>query len=308
MSSPSSFVDLSDLFSPIYWGFVLSLLFGGVSIVQAYFFFLKSKDRLQIKLLAAFMIILDFIDSGLVAYSIFYFLIPEFGSLFRLSFIPWELTVECIIASFITVISQMYFVYQLIGAKRIGQGRWSVIAVIGILSLISFAGGIACVVSMGIFKHGVLSNRNRIAFGFSKGFSALADILATIAMCMFLRSARGHMKQTNSLLYALMRVIMSRGLLVTFTQTLLVITFYAMPTNLVWMAFHINVAKLYVNTFFAMLNTRDHLKEKHLGGTSVQLSDNSRIRSTVYAISQGSPDDLNELEVRISSRKAVNSH
>ncbi|KAF8186641.1 hypothetical protein BJ912DRAFT_1060116 [Pholiota molesta] len=300
MASTAAFVDISNPFSPIYWGFVLSLLFGGVSVVQAYIFFVRSKDRLQLKLLAAFMIVLDFVDSALVAYSIYYFLIPQFGSLFRLSFIPWELTAECMIASIITVISQMYFMTS---AKRFGQGHWSIIASIGALSLISLAGGIACVTSMSVFTHGVLSNRNHvfeIAFGFSKGFSALADILATIAMCIFLKSARGGIKRTNSLLDALMRVIMTRGLLVTLTQTLLVISFYALPTDLTWMAFHINVAKLYVNTFFAMLNSRDHLKEKHLGVSSVQLSDNltnSRIKPGLYAIrSQSSPEDRHELE------------
>jgi hypothetical protein len=58
-----------------------------------------------------------------------------------------------------------------------------------------------------------------------------------------------------------------------------------------------------VTTYSHRLNSRDHLKEKHLGVSSVQLSDNltnSRIKPGLYAIrSQSSPEDRHELEVRI---------
>jgi hypothetical protein len=66
-----------------------------------------------------------------------------------------------------------------------------------------------------------------------------------------------------------MQFVIHRGALVTFIQVLLLITFYALPTQLTWhvfccifltmaltspsrhfrFAFHVNVTKLYANTF-----------------------------------------------------------
>jgi len=208
-----------------------------------------------------------------VTYSVYFYLIPHFGSTLRLTLLPKEMAVECLIATLITTISQFFFVYQLVGAKKIGQGNWSIIGGITTLSILALAGGIACVVTMTLFGHNVLQDRTRsfeISFGVSKGLGAATDILATIAMCLFLNSVRTGMNKTNSLLNSLIHLTLNRGILVTVAQTMLLITFYAFPNSLVWVLFHVNVPKLYVNTFFGMLNARDNIKNKHLG-TSVQL-------------------------------------
>lgn len=160
---------------------------------------------------------------------------------------------------------------------------------------------------MSLFDHGVLANRNHIfsvgvyiklpmstlhsiqsrsPLDFRKGL-ALWLIFLRQLLCVYFSNRhaeafhgmsisekknkihRSSLKKyrTNSLLNDLVRVIFMRGVLVTIAQTLLVISFYALPTKLTWqaliklvvaginalyscrMAFHINVAKLYVNTF-----------------------------------------------------------
>ncbi|KAF9476988.1 hypothetical protein BDN70DRAFT_881700 [Pholiota conissans] len=294
MASDEVYTNVATPFAPVYWGFVISLLFGGVTIVQAYIYFREARDHILVKLMAAGMLLLDFVDSALVAYSVYYYLIPRFGSVSRLGMLPTEMAVECLIATLITTVSQCFFVYQLVAAKRLGKGHWSVIGGIVAMTILALAGGIACVVTMAIFSNGVLQDRNRIfviSFGVSKAFGAAADIVATIAMCLFLNSVRTGMIQTNSLLDALVRLTFSRGILVTVAQTLLLITFYATPGTLTWVVFHINVPKLYVNTFFAMLNGRDRLKAKHLG-TSVKLEDTESSRGKIGAFGSGEHSTL----------------
>jgi len=157
----------------------------------------------------------------------------------------------------------MYFVYQLYNVKRLNKGKWVVIGSISGCAILAFAGGLGCVASMYIFHNGVLSNKNGvfvIFFGLAKGFGAATDLLATVAMCIFLTSSKTGIAETNTMLNKLILFVIHRGALVTLIQTLLLITFYAAPRNLYWMAFHINVTKLYANTFFAMLNGRTQLK------------------------------------------------
>jgi hypothetical protein len=262
-SSDSAGIDLSEVFAPIYWGFIVSLLLGGITIVQAYIYFPAPKDSAVVRWTAVAMIILDLTSSALLAQSVYYYLIPHFGSLSPFGSVTPEISAECLISGVITFLSQLYFVHQLYAVKQIGIISW--ITVICLFTVLAFVAGIACVAAMYVFHHGVLSNRNKffaIFFGLAKGSGAIADILATIAMCIFLTSAKTGMSETNVLINKLMRFVIHRGALVTLIQTLLLITFYAAPSNLYWMAFHINVTKLYANTFFAMLNGRQHLKAK----------------------------------------------
>lgn len=94
----------------------------------------------------------------------------------------------------------------------------------------------------------------KILAGLAKGCDATADIIATIAMCLFLTSAHTgisrcvplprpltsriylfiHDRRTSSLLRSLMHLVINRGLLVTAAQIILLITFFASVGHLYW--------------------------------------------------------------------------
>jgi len=117
-------------------------------------------------------------------------------------------------------------------------------------------------------------------FGLAKGFGALTDIVATAALCVYLSSSRTGVTQTNSIIKTLVHFIIHRGALVTLIQSLLLIMFFAVPTRLYWLAFHVNVTKLYVNIFFALLNARLTLNEKIHQGTVMRMNDSFRLASS----------------------------
>jgi len=221
------------------------------------------------------MIILDILSSALVAQSVYYYLVPHFGSLAPLGSITTELSVECFVSTAITFISQLFFVNQIYAVSK-GRRSWVIPSVVSVLAFAAFAFGVACTTSMVIFKHNILTGRNAtfaLFFGLAKGFGAAADIVSTIALCVFLSSSRSGITQTNSLINSLMQFVIHRGALVTLIQTLLLVTFFSAPQHLYWLAFHVNVTKLYVNVFFAMLNARDALSQKHsIGSISTSVS------------------------------------
>ncbi|KAL4259724.1 DUF6534 domain-containing protein [Pleurotus pulmonarius] len=258
-------LDMSTTLGPVYWGTVISLVLGGITVLQAYTYFPHPSDRPLIQVLAASMAIFDFASSALVVQSVYYYLVPHFGSLGPLASITPELSAECLLSSIITFISQFYFVAQIYTVTRTGRGSWLIPVFVAVCAILAFVFGVACTSVMFVFHHNVLGDRHRhfeLFFGLAKGFGALTDIVATAAMCKLLSNAGTGMSSTHSLLKSLIRFVVHRGVLVTLIQTLLLITFYAAPANLAWMAFHINVTKLYANTFFAMLNSREQLKDR----------------------------------------------
>ncbi|KAJ7222172.1 hypothetical protein GGX14DRAFT_662796 [Mycena pura] len=182
-----------------------------------------------------------------------------------------ELTVECLIAAVITFTSQMYFVYQLHMAKTPGITAKVMIALVVVLGTVGLVREAifhksGCVGIMFMFPENIFMHRNHaFAVRSSLTLSRMliqrlfllppdfrwnrerlrsrrrADIIATIAMCMFLR--------TSSMLQSLMHLIINRAILVTAAQALLLITFFATSEHLYWLAVHISTTKLYVNTF-----------------------------------------------------------
>ncbi|KAF7361127.1 hypothetical protein MSAN_01144500 [Mycena sanguinolenta] len=245
------------------------LLYWGVSGLQGYMYFTRYNDKLWVRAVAATMLILDFVSVALICQSMYYYMLPHFGSFAPLSAVTKELSIECLIAAVITFISQMYFAYQLYMVKSPGITAAVMNSLVILFGIIGLGGAVGCVGMMFLYPHSIFMNRNHvfaILAGIAKGFGAAADIVATIAMCMFLKSAETGMKRTSGMLKSLMHLVINRGILVTVAQILLLITFFATAGHLYWLAVHINTTKLYVNTFFGMLNARTSLQERFATG------------------------------------------
>ncbi|KAJ7641221.1 hypothetical protein FB45DRAFT_899696 [Roridomyces roridus] len=290
MSAAAPSGSYALIFGPVFWGFCLSLILCGVSAVQGYLYFTRYNDKLAVRLLATMMLLLDFLSMALICQSMYYYMLPHFGSFAPLYAVTKELILECLISAVITFTSQMYFVYQLYIVKSPGRLPIAMNAVVALLGTIGLGGAIGCVVLMFQHPHSVFMDRNptfAVLAGVAKGFGAGADIVATIAMCLFLKSANTGITRTSSLLRSLKHLFINRGILVTAAQILLLLTFFANAGHLYWLAVHINTTKLYVNTFFGMLNARTALQEKYATG-HMSLSTENTGAFTVNAAGAGS--------------------
>ncbi|RPD77440.1 hypothetical protein L226DRAFT_521114 [Lentinus tigrinus ALCF2SS1-7] len=102
------------------------------------------------------------------------------------------------------------------------------------------------------------------------GSAAAADIIIAIAMCYYLYTKRTGLKRTDSVVALLMVYSVNSGLTTSIIATICVVTFAAMPTNFVWLSFFWIMGKCYVNSFLALLNSRESLRDKVAG--AVQLN------------------------------------
>ncbi|KIP07113.1 hypothetical protein PHLGIDRAFT_106054, partial [Phlebiopsis gigantea 11061_1 CR5-6] len=212
------------------------------------------------------MLLLNIASSSLVAQSLYYYLVPHFGSLLPLNSITMELSAECLISTLMTFISQMLFPIQLYESKRCTSHPEVTIS----LELLLF---FTCSTVMIVHPHAVLGSRGNlftvrsfnIFFGLAKGFGALTDVMATTAMCILLTTSRTGFGRTDTLINTLIQYFAQRGLLVTLVQVIIMIVFFAAPHNVYWFSFHVNMTKLYANTFFSMLNGREEIHRERCG-------------------------------------------
>ncbi|KAF9649356.1 hypothetical protein BDM02DRAFT_3186381 [Thelephora ganbajun] len=257
-------VDMTQILGPLFWGTLVSMIFTGITIVQAYHYF-PSKDQLVVQLVALSMLVLDLLSSALAAQGINYYLLPHFGSTVPLGHLVPTLAVECVATTFIIAISQAYFAWQVYALAQKSFAKYVISGAVLVLSLLAFAGGLGCSVVMFVHPGSILATRNHVfntMAGIAKVPAALADIIATSYLCYTLGYARTGIKATDSVLKTLIGFSIQRGVLVTLVQVVFLIMFYASAPHLYWLGLHVNVTRVYANTFFAMLNGRDMLKRE----------------------------------------------
>ncbi|KAE9386795.1 hypothetical protein BT96DRAFT_867733 [Gymnopus androsaceus JB14] len=275
---------MTTILAPFYWGTVVSFILSGITLLQAYKYF-PSRDRKGVQLVALIMVLLDTASTALCAEGMYVYVIPHFGSLLPLGSLTLSLSIDCYVAVIITFISQMYFawfvsrlsscfkdinptdscrqIYTVSGAEKRRFRRLILPGIVTLLAHVAFFGGIACSTIMIVDKTMILANRSfrfAVAVGIAKGAAALADIIATVSLCCLLSSARTGFKRTDSLVKRLMAYVVQRGIAVTLIQVMFLVLFYGTSQHLYWLALHVNMTRLYANTFFAMLNGRDRLK------------------------------------------------
>ncbi|KAJ7230411.1 hypothetical protein GGX14DRAFT_553891 [Mycena pura] len=230
--------SLAKPFGPVFWGVILNLIqvlvMFGMSIVQALSYFRTAgKDRALVNLSAVGMIILDIVSPCLIISVFWYDLVLHYGGIEQYAGTNPQIGAECVISQFVAFLAQLYFVSQIYYVKPAGRFGNIVVRAIGVLAFIGFAFGLACATVM--LMNPMTPHYNvkfQVTFGVSKGANATG------------------VKATSNLLDALAVLFMNRG-------------------AAYWLAPHLILTKLYVNTFFAILNSRTYLREKHRGSTHV---------------------------------------
>ncbi|KAJ6478567.1 hypothetical protein C8R47DRAFT_636558 [Mycena vitilis] len=105
--------------------------------------------------------------------------------------------------------------------------------------------------------------------------SLACDIVITVYLCVFLQRKKSGLPRTEKMLNTLMINAVNRGMLTAISSALTMILFLVAP-NTFW--FFLGLApnsKLYMNSMLAMLNMRQHVRDKVLINTlhSIQTGD-----------------------------------
>ncbi|KAJ7035733.1 hypothetical protein C8F04DRAFT_1097239 [Mycena alexandri] len=230
--------SLAHPFGPVFWGICLNLIGLGITFAQAWSYArTASKDKLLVKLS-----ILDFGDAEL-----FQGTSPTIAA-------------ECIISASIALLAQIYFMVQISYIKPAGKVGTIILWTIGCLAVIAFG----CAAFMALAPTTPHYNlKFQLTFGLAKGASSLCDIIATVMMTIYLHGAKTGVSSTENLLDSLIIIFMNRGAAVMLIQVLTFVMFWAFFNPQYWLAPHLVLTKVYVNT----LNSRSYLREKHLNSS-----------------------------------------
>lgn len=106
------------------------------------------------------------------------------------------------------------------------------------------------------------------------GSNLSADVYVAVVLCYYLWRSRTGVGKTDSLIVTLILYTVNTGLLTALDASAGLITYAAMPNNFIFIAFYLNLSKLFVNSYLASLNAREGLigKMKSDGMVSIHMS------------------------------------
>ncbi|KAG6835739.1 hypothetical protein H0H93_015112, partial [Arthromyces matolae] len=181
--------------------------------------------------------ILDLFHTTFVSMSLWDHLIEFFGDASRTDYIPWSLALSIAVTAILTFLVHGFYVhriYKLTTAKMI------------------------TLKSLALF-------REDYAWSFTLGLalSSIMDLLVTGFLCWFLLA--GRKKNGNASMHHLLDTLMlyafeNGSLTSTATIVSMICWITMMRKNLIFMALHFVISKLYANSLLATLNTRSILK------------------------------------------------
>lgn len=244
---------------------VASILTGVVGTQTVYYFQSYPDDKPLVKLMVAVVWFLDLLHTIMVLVSDWAWLIEHFTDVDIANWIPWPLGVTIVITALVTVIVHIFFAFRI---HRLSKGNWFVVAPIVVLAFarLGFA-------STTCSKMLILKSFDKFvetsAWVFTMGLvtSSLLDIIVTSSLLWYLEQSRTGFDGMDQLINTLCRYTIEVGLLTCVGIVISLGFWLGMRSNLVFMAIHFVLAKLYANSLLATLNNRGRIRDRCGGPT-----------------------------------------
>ncbi|EJD07970.1 uncharacterized protein FOMMEDRAFT_101388 [Fomitiporia mediterranea MF3/22] len=254
--------DLRLTFGAMYIGCVISVSFSGIGTLQAYYYFRQFRKRdsrlMKSTVLSAWL--LDFVHTVFICQGIWHYLVLGWGNQAELDHLTWTVGASIAVTGLITIIVQMFFANRV---WRLSKHNAVLTAVIVFLAFIRLGSALTTTVQMirlQSFKAFIRDFRWLFTFGLS--LSCIIDVIITSSLCYYLQGNRTGYSSIDDVLHRLLLYTINNGLLTTFASMLAMVFAAAMPNNFLFLSLHFIIAKCYVNSLLATLNSRDALKRR----------------------------------------------
>lgn len=244
---------------------VASILTGVVGTQTVYYFQSYPEDKPSYKLMVTVVWFLDLLHTIMVFTADWSWLIEHFDEPGIADWIPWPLGITIVLTAMVTVITHAFFAFRI---HRLSRGNWFVVGPILVLALSRLGFASTTCAKMLIYRS-FEKFVDHAAWVFTMGLvaSSILDIVVTGSLLWYLDHARSGFAGMDHIVNTLCRYTVENGLLTSVGIVISLGFWLGMRSNLVFMAIHFVLAKLYANSLLATLNNRRNIRERY--GTSL---------------------------------------
>ncbi|KAH7890273.1 hypothetical protein F5I97DRAFT_1922590 [Phlebopus sp. FC_14] len=232
-------------------GGLFAAAFWGVTSAQTFIYYRRSgNDRLSLKLFVASLWVLDTFDACLTSHILYHYLVTNFFNPLAVAVPVWSVLIHVSVTSITDVLIRSMF------AWRVWRMSSRNVILTGIVTATSFLDlVVALAITVKAFQLESFAELDTISTWLYIEFAAIfaGDLLVAVILCYYLFKSRTGLRSIDAILGTIFYIIM--------------------PHNFIFIGFYLNLAKLYINSYLALLNARDSIRERADGAVSIHLSD-----------------------------------
>ncbi|KAH8994391.1 hypothetical protein EDB86DRAFT_3078247 [Lactarius hatsudake] len=301
--SSHAVADIRNTYGCTFIGLIISVMLFGITALQTWIYYWQygSRDTKALKLFIAVIFLLDALHTSLCIYSIYWYLILNFGNVEILDHNMWAMNVQVDVNTLVDYLVQLYY------ARRVYIVGGSLIVPIIIVIFGAACFGLAFVFTARAAALKFWSRYTSLVpvtcIGLGSG--VVADILIAASMCWFLYHKKTGFARRVQLSPFTPQTIQS-GLLTSVLTSAVLISFATASSSMYWQLFFWPMGKFYANSLLAMLNSRDYVRERSsaddkydntFGLSSIQIkhrseSDKSRRPAVSVAVHRSTTTDF----------------
>ncbi|KAG1753173.1 hypothetical protein EDB19DRAFT_1902822 [Suillus lakei] len=253
-------LHLGNTFGALFIGVTVAAILFGLSNIQAFFYFQTNKSTgiSFHKLAVAWLWIFDALHLFLIVHCIYYYLVAHYADVGALTEIVWSFKLQIVIDVLIVYSVHLLYFHRI---WIVGKGRSRVLPIaVGIIVILG--SGVAISLIWAMYQCHVFSDLIKIEWAtfMALGMITFVDLVIASSLCYLLATSRTGFSSTDSMITKLMVYIINTGCLTSICSLSAMITCAVMPHNFIFLSVEFLVAKLYVNSFLALLNARYYLQ------------------------------------------------
>lgn len=234
-------------------GLLSVFLSGTVSMQTVLYSTVYQKDMIWLKALVYLIWFLDFLHTVFICVAEWSYFIAHWNDVDIVDWIPWGIAATVALTAIMTFVVQCFFAYRVYTVSR---HKIHIALPLGVIALARLVAALVSTVMMIRYQSYAIF-RSRVGWVFTLGLtlSALLDILVAGSLCYYLRKNRNGFSSMDAVINTLTFYTVQNGSL-TFVATLIALICWVSLRNLVFLALHFVITKLYANAFLSTLNAR----------------------------------------------------
>lgn len=261
MSSDHTQFGVPTGYSSVFYGYVLSIVLFGITLVQAWNYITTNSDNWPMRVFVALLLGMDSATTSLSIQIMHHYLISNFGNLDSLKIITYSFDVQLGITVIVIFIVDVFFAVNI---YRRRSGNRSLPIVILVFAAAGLAIGSAFVAECALRPEvGTSGNVQKANIASIHATATAASLMITIGLA--LSQSR---EWSGSVLHKFFTYGINNGVFMTAAQAITVLLYVIDTSNLYWMTLYLGMNKVYIISVVAMLN-----RESHFGvGARVDIS------------------------------------